>query len=43
MRMMGFVAAVLVGLGLWAAPAEAAVSIQVDLSTQTMHVRSGGG
>lgn len=43
MRVMGFVAAVLVGLGVWAAPAEAAVSIQVDLSTQTMHVRSGSG
>ena len=43
MRMMGFVAAVLVSLGVWAAPAEAAVSIQVDLSTQTMHVTSGMG
>lgn len=43
MRVMGFVAAVLIGLGVWAAPAEAAVSIQVDLSTQTMHVRSGSG
>lgn len=43
MRVMGFVAAVLVGLGVWAAPAAAAVSIQVDMSTQTMHVRSGSG
>lgn len=43
MRVMGLVTAVLVGLGLWAAPAEAAVNIQVDLSTQTMHVRSAGG
>jgi hypothetical protein len=43
MRVMGFVAAVLVGLGVWSAPAKAAVNIQVDLSTQTMHVRSGDG
>ena len=43
MRMMGFVTAVLVSLGVWAAPAEAAVRIQVDLSTQTMHVTSGTG
>ena len=43
MRVMGFVTAVLVGLGVWAAPAEAAVNIQVDLSSQTMHVRSGSG
>ena len=43
MRMMGFVAMVLAGLGLWVAPAEAAVDIQVDLATQTMHVRSGTG
>ena len=43
MRLMGFAAAVLIGLGIWAAPAEAAVDIQVDLSTQTMHVRSGSG
>ncbi len=43
MRVMGFVAAVLIGLGAWAAPAKAAVSIQVDLSTQTMHVRSANG
>ena len=43
MRVMGLVAAVLVSLGVWAAPAEAAVDIQVDLSTQTMHVRSANG
>ena len=43
MRMMGFVTAMLVGLGLWVAPARAAVNIQVDLSTQTMHVHSGRG
>jgi len=43
MRVMGLVTAVLIGLGMWAAPAEAAVNIEVDLSTQTMHVRSGSG
>ena len=43
MRFKGVLAAMLIGLGLWAAPAEAAVSIQVDLSTQTMHVTSGSG
>ncbi len=43
MRLIGFVTAVLAGLGVWATPVEAAVNIQVDLSTQTMHVRSGGG
>lgn len=43
MRMMGLVAAVMVGLGVWAAPAAAAVSIRVDLSTQTMQVQSGSG
>jgi hypothetical protein len=34
---------VLVGLGLLAAPARAAVNVQVDLSTQTMHVTSDRG
>ena len=43
MRMMGLVAAVMVGLGVWAAPAAAAVNIRVDLSTQTMEVQSGSG
>ena len=43
MRMTSLLATVLVGLGLWAAPAAAAVDIQVDLSTQTMHVTSGSG
>ncbi len=43
MRLKGLLAAMLIGLGLWAAPAEAAVNIQVDLSTQTMHVTSGSG
>ena len=43
MGMKSLLATVLVGLGLWAAPAEAAVNIQVDLSTQTMHVTSGSG
>jgi hypothetical protein len=43
MRVKSLLAAVLVGLGLWAAPAKAAVDIQVDLSTQTMHVTSGDG
>lgn len=43
MRVKALLAAMLIGLGLWAAPAEAAVDIQVDLSTQTMHVTSGGG
>ncbi len=43
MRVKSLLASVLLGLGLWAAPAEAAVNIQVDLSTQTMHVTSGSG
>ena len=41
MRVMGFAAAMLIGLGVCSA--EAAVNIQVDLSTQTMHVQSESG
>ncbi len=43
MRVKSLLAAVLIGLGVWAAPAKAAVDIRVDLSTQTMHVTSGDG
>ena len=43
MRVKSLLAAILIGLGAWAAPAKAAVDIQVDLSTQTMHVTSGEG
>ena len=43
MRAMTFFATMLVGLGLWAGAAKAAVDIEVDLSTQTMHVTTGSG
>ena len=43
MRIKSLLTAVLFGLGLLSVPAQAAVDIQVDLSTQTMHVRSGSG
>ena len=43
MRAIVFLASVLIGIGLWATSAEAAVDIQVNLSTQTMQVTSGDG
>ena len=43
MRAMTFFATMLVGLGLWAGAARAAVNIEVDLSSQTMHVATGSG
>ena len=43
MRAMTFLATMLVGLGVWASTARAAVNIQVDLSSQTMHVTTGSG
>lgn len=43
MRAMGFVAAAMIAFGMWSAPAAAAVNIQVDLSSQTMHVTDNSG
>ena len=43
MRAMTLLATMLLGLGLWAGAAQAAVDIQVDLSSQTMHVTTGNG
>ena len=43
MRATTFLATMLVALGLWTGAARAAVDIQVDLSTQTMHVTTGSG
>ncbi len=43
MRAIVFLASVLIGLGVWATGAQAAVNIEVDLSHQTMHVTSGNG
>ncbi len=43
MRAIVFLASVLIGIGLWATAAEAAVNIEVDLSHQTMQVTSGNG
>ncbi len=43
MRALVFLASVLIGIGVWATGAEAAVDIEVNLSNQTMQVTSGDG
>ncbi len=43
MRLKRLLTSMVIGLGFWAGTARAAVNIQVDLTTQTMHVTSGSG
>ena len=43
MRAIAFLASVMIGIGLWATAAEAAVDIEVNLSHQTMQVTSADG